>query len=414
MAPVGVRALSEPKPLHWSFFVTAGVALCAIWAVVYTFAQLERARFVDELEQQIAQGKERDATQALRKLAQLRDPPLEVFVVAATAPSREVALQAQELIADMLRSWRHDAKSSRGASRVASRLERLAAALDAQRGRMTSLDVRWIDRTTDQMLQLADAAPPEEFVSFSMRCESLLAFSRSYELEPRSNVMPVATAVDTSPADLFAPPSRVALQSILGMEMPTVLDELNLPPELPPRLLLPSLVPNQSAAPMPRPFQQPSDNAATPVAPVSESEETSDADMSPASPTQVESRVLLERWLVQTGSHQLEIERELQRRGFGNLRSDIVRLGLTGDRGARVQLVHDLPAIRGLGARAWLMLLAEDDDPEVRQAAVGVMATSRDAELLERAWNVAVHDRDPRVAELAKQMRHRQSTAGLR
>jgi hypothetical protein len=136
--------------------------------------------------------------------------------------------------------------------------------------------------------------------------------------------------------------------------------------------------------------------------------------MSAASPTQVESRALLERWLVQTGSQQQEIERELKRRGFGNLRSDIVRLGLTGDRGARIQLVHDLPAIRGLGARAWLMLFAEDEDPEVRQAAVGVMATSRDAELLERAWNVAVHDRDPRVAELTKQIRHHQSTAGLR
>jgi hypothetical protein len=79
-----------------------------------------------------------------------------------------------------------------------------------------------------------------------------------------------------------------------------------------------------------------------------------------------------------------------------------------------VQLVDDLLGLPGNGAMAWLLLLSDDENAEVRLTVVSVMATSRDAELLERAWQVALHDRDPRIAGLADRLRDRRASSNLR
>ena len=118
----------------------------------------------------------------------------------------------------------------------------------------------------------------------------------------------------------------------------------------------------------------------------------------------IDSHALLERWLAAKGTTKKQVERELKRRGFGVLRSDVVRLALSDDSAARTQLVHDLLALPGVGAKAWLMFLADDRDVEVRLAAVTVMATSKDSQLLEKAWQVALHDRDPRIAGLVERL----------
>jgi hypothetical protein len=70
-------------------------------------------------------------------------------------------------------------------------------------------------------------------------------------------------------------------------------------------------------------------------------------------------------------------------------------------------LVQDLPATPGIGSAAWLLMFAEDADAEVRLSAVTMMAASSDEELLEKAWQVALHDRDPRIASLAQRLRVR-------
>jgi hypothetical protein len=60
-----------------------------------------------------------------------------------------------------------------------------------------------------------------------------------------------------------------------------------------------------------------------------------------------------------------------------------------------------------VNARPWLTLLAEDSDADVRLAAVAIMATSSDPVLIEKAWQAAIHDRDPRIAEIAGRLRDR-------
>lgn len=396
--------MSETKPLRWSFLVTFSVVLCAIWGVVWTLARVEHARLVSELSRRIATAPEDEATRALRQITQLRDPPIETIVLAATSPAREVSRQARDSIADLLRKWQHESQSDRGAARVAARLERLAVALAAEQAELSALDLPWLEATTEKMLRLATDAPPDDALTFTECCESLLLLVRGGRAERRAEIVPAANAIlKSAPLGLFAPPSRVALQSIASTDAPEILDEDNPPPARPEF--------STDAAPMPRPFHQPPAETLQEAAPMPAAETPPADDELTDSWAAMGSRKLLERWLVESDATQREIELELGRRGFGRLRSDVVRLALSSnDRAARVQLVHELSAIPGLGAKAWLMLLAEDPNAEVRLTAVSVMATSSDAELLERAWNVALHDVDPRVASLADRVRNRQRT----
>lgn len=400
--------MSEFKPLRWSSLVTFSITVCAIWAIVWTLACAEHARLVRELSNRVATAPERDAKLALRQLAQLHEPPLEAIVLAAASPTRGVAEQAQESLTDLLRKWQHEAKSSRGAHRVAARLERLAIALDAGQVPLAELDRSWFERTLETMLRLANVAPPEEGLAFIDHCESMLLAAEGLDFGPRSRVVPVANAMlQTAPMGLFAPPSRLALQTIIHAESPQVLDENDAPPAPP------AFAPDASS--MPRPLRQESGDSLSPPKPLPAEASPPEVQKLSDPLAAVSARMLLESWLDAKGTDRQAIERELRERGFGHLRSDVARVALgTKNTAERVQLVQDLPQLPAIGAKAWLMLLAEDADAEVRRMAVSVMATSRDRELLDCAWNVAVRDSDPRVAGMAQQLRDRRSMVSTR
>jgi len=389
--------------------VTFSITVCAIWAIVWTLARVEHTRLVRELAHQVATAPEADATWALRQMAQLQEPPLENIVLAAASPTRDVARQAQDSLTELLHKWQHESKSGRGAARVARRLERLAISLDAEQIALTQMDPQWFERTLETMLRLAGpASPADNGLAFTEQCESMLLAARSTNAGPRSEVVPVASAIlQSAPAGLFAPPSRLALQTIVPTDGPAVLEEDDAPPA-PPAF-------SPDASPMPRPFRHESGGSLDPPEPMPAAAAPQE-DRALSEPlAAADSRALLEAWLNAKGPSQLEIERELHRRGFGHLRSDVVRVALDSQNSAeRVQLVVDLPTIPAIGAKAWLMLLAADPDAEVRRMVVSVMATSNDPELIDRAWNAALRDSDSRVAAMAEQLRERRTIAGTR
>ncbi len=125
----------------------------------------------------------------------------------------------------------------------------------------------------------------------------------------------------------------------------------------------------------------------------------------------VDSRDLLRRWLSADASDVQAIDRELARRGFGRLTTRLVRQFFSDDAEERMRLVDDVLTEPGAGAGAWLLLLAQDSDAEVRLFAVTLMATSNDATIVEKAWQAAIRDRDPRIADLAGRLRERRTGA---
>jgi hypothetical protein len=127
-----------------------------------------------------------------------------------------------------------------------------------------------------------------------------------------------------------------------------------------------------------------------------------------------DSRELLARWLVASGGDVFPLEEELTRRGFGRLSARLVRQLFSDDPAERLRLVDDILTQPGVDARPWLILLADDSAADVRLLAVTIMATSDDPTLIEKAWQVAIHDRDPRIASLASRLRDRRDSAQRR
>jgi hypothetical protein len=127
-----------------------------------------------------------------------------------------------------------------------------------------------------------------------------------------------------------------------------------------------------------------------------------------------DSRELLRCWLTATGSAVLPLEEELTHRGFGRLSARLVEQLFSDDAEDRLRLVDEVLIEPGIDARPWLLLLADDNHADVRLLTVTIMATSNDSTLIEKAWQVAIRDRDPRIAGLADRLRERRDTAERR
>jgi hypothetical protein len=361
----------------------------------------------------------KQAKAALKQMARMPRPPLDLFVTAATSPSRQISHQAQVSLSELLRKWQHQLKAGRSVGQVSDRLQELAAALERERELFSARDDRWVAKVAEQLILLANMAPPDDRLGLALHCDSLLARTKARTGHTSSEVIPIASTADDVTADsLFGPPSRSAIQSLLSTIDTTSNRATRRDTSRSPRASAfgqadssirgsrPDLR-ESVPAPLPRKFVQPNRETVESASPIPVFV-PKPAGVTSADPwATIESRALLERWLAVNGARKLQIEQELQRRGFGYLRPDLVRLAMSGDSKERTRLVRDLLDTPGVGTKAWLMLLSADADAEVRLAAVSVMATSSDAELLESAWQAALHDRDPRIAGLAERLRDR-------
>jgi hypothetical protein len=85
---------------------------------------------------------------------------------------------------------------------------------------------------------------------------------------------------------------------------------------------------------------------------------------------------------------------ELDRRGVKGPLVEVARRAADPNPTVRLQLAESLPTLNGVDARPWLLELSYDDDAAVRAAAVTLMATSGDLDLLKRVQQVSLDDPD--------------------
>ena len=90
-------------------------------------------------------------------------------------------------------------------------------------------------------------------------------------------------------------------------------------------------------------------------------------------------------------------EEELERQGFDALHLELARQLTDPDPRVRRELAESLPAMPGIDAHVWLVWLSRDEHADVRLAAMTVMATSSDPNVLRRIEQMARSDADPRV-----------------
>ena len=94
-------------------------------------------------------------------------------------------------------------------------------------------------------------------------------------------------------------------------------------------------------------------------------------------------------------------EAELTRRGFTHRQIEVGKHLTSTDAEERRRWAEALPGLRGVDTKQWLLILSRDESADVRRAAVILMATSQDPQMLARVEEVARDDPEPALRQQA-------------
>jgi hypothetical protein len=403
--------------------------------VIAKLIALERADIIAELGDRVAHGDSPDASAAVRQLAAMPRAPVSILVSAATSGDREVAEEAKHCIGRLLRRVQRQIEAGGRARPVARQLAELAESLAAQRTMFSPADDRWLASTTRKVLRLAHRIPPRHTPVVAVHCDAILSGIALPDLpagdladndvgigepvRPAHLQSEVPVASSAAPQDIAAEPAHLSerldpnvspglsTEELLGAPWRTSWSHpiFRMAPALP--INAAPVGAGSRAAPDGESYP-PELRAPTQSPPVGETPPTEPQAPEPPM-AEVESRELLRRWLSAEGSEVLPLEEELTRRGFGRLSARLVEQLFSADWNDRLALVDGVLTEPGVDARPWLMLLSDDANADVRLLAVTIMATSNDAVLVEKAWQVSIRDHDSRIAALAGRLRERRN-----
>jgi hypothetical protein len=417
----------------------------------------QRSDLIANLSDCIAHGETREAIEAVHKLAAIPNPPVEVLVMAAASDEHETAGAAQVEIDRLLRRWQREVETKRRYTAIGRNLGKLAWSLSETRPDFSESDHVWLAGAVRKILRIANKFPASQTPLVAAHCDAVLTAIGGIRLPPEIDETLAAIDFNDSIENEANPQSNLDARA-RGSEIRGLSDDAESLGKTPATLAPPkSVAPihgagdaassSTNAAPanelrsggiaddsatdplssrplIPgRPSASPPVFRILPAAPIKEPARDNEAQIRmipdtgatakgsgplPANPfTDLHVRELLKAWLAAEKADAEPIARELARRGFGRLSKPMVRQFFSDNPQDRMRLVDRALAQPGSGSEAWLLLLAGDEDADVRLFAVTFMATSNNAALVEKAWQLAIRDHDPRVADLASRMRER-------
>lgn len=451
-----------------SSLYTLPIVIVIGFSTVAGLAAWQRSDVINELIDQIAHGEKADAAAAVRQLAAISNPPLEVLVDAASSDERATAEAAQVALNRLLSQWKQQLDDHQRTSRISAQLTELAKYLATQRRAFTKADYPWLAGTTHKIMTLANSCPAKRTPLVAMHCDQILAAIDASEtsgavrsapkpLQPSRDNQQISPAVDSPETSQQRLEREFSRFPAPPMDAQSGKGENATSPKSPEFQQLPRdearAVPNNLPTPVAEHQQSDAVNehvesgkaggneTQTPIGDVSNrpgwslpmlrmqpktSTTPSAADNLPRQPkplsaeavsTAVPSesvRSLMERWLAAYDkgkeADRTKLEASLAARGFKLLPEKLVRAYVSADDTSRPRIIDRVFAEPKIDSRLWLALLAEDENAEVRLAAVTMMATSSDAGLVEKAWQVSIRDRDPRIADLASRIHERRDS----
>lgn len=395
-----------------SSYLSVPVIVVVLFLLVAKLVAMQRAEIIAELSDRVEHHDPEDASVALRQLGEMPRPPIVVLIAAASGADRQVAREAQQAITRLLRRAQQQLEAGRGAKSVSRQLTELARELADHCHAFPAADQEWLVSTAQRIVRLANDVPQKHAPVVATNCDLILTSIPTTAATANMPAGPQDSATQNPPSVATAIATETAPVNRPGEAGEPVIEESDERYNAPWRAdrpqpvfrPLPSQTNSQPAPPTVAPT--PSSNSTPPELPA-------DVELIGRPLANIETRTLLQKRHDTGGKGMTAQERELlKQRGFDPLPPQFLQRLFSSTKD-RLQLVDEVVQHPGIHAGPWLILLAGDPDPEVRLAAVTLMATSTDSALVEQAWQAAIHDRDPRVAALASRLRERRA-AGQR
>jgi hypothetical protein len=450
-----IAVLAPPK--RRASLYTLPIMIMIGFLSVVGLAAWQRSETIADLADRVARGEKSESASAVRQLAAIPKPPLAVLVEASASDERVTAETAQVAINRLLGQWQKQVDTNERTSSVAAQLTELTAALAAHRDAYAPADYPWLAGATRKVMRIAEKCPPKKTPLVALHCDEIFAVvernasrakaaNDSDEVDCRGEQAKIASRAGTVPPEsqqsilerefLSFPTPSITNYLWPGEEMPTNSPPLSQIPEA----IEPSspfggirpataghdrIVPPADAFPIGQQWS-PADGAVRPEwsLPIFRVMPLGPADAAPESgppaatavalpaadgdsQESAKTRALIAEWNDASEYQRHGIEEKLADRGFRRMSSRLVKQYLSDDSHERLRVVDSVLTEPDVDPRPWLLLLADDEDAEIRLQAVTVMATSNDERLIEAAWETAIGDRDPRIADLAERLKAR-------
>jgi hypothetical protein len=450
----------QKKRRRFALYKSLPLVVAIVLVIVAKMAALQRADIIARLTDQIDQGSTPEATAAVRQLGTMPYPPIGSLVAAAANNDHEIADEAQLAISRLLRRCQRNLETKRRVRLVARQLDELAELLHANMDEFSQQDHDWLATTARKILELANRCSVGQTPLVAVHCDAIIetmSTNKSAEVTAAEGDLPAkppaiqkngTTTEDQNSSsarhtrlnqefDAYANQQQnthyvndnsnqnaggdtqsemapitattdnrqndATLDNAASQDAPSDVPERESPSSRPVFRILP-------AAPLKPTLVVPQ----VAPAPGSNTLRIADARAATREAAGVTSRELIKCWLEAQGFEASALKEELAVRGFSSLPRELAQRLASHDARERLQLVDDVLATPDVSARPWLTMLADDSDADVRLAAVSIMATSSDPDLIEKAWQTAIRDRDPRIADLAGKLRDRRENIGRR
>ncbi|HCK41952.1 MAG: hypothetical protein CMJ72_09495 [Planctomycetaceae bacterium] len=409
-------------------FVLTAIGAVLAWSVWPDITRWQHQQAIQSRVAVLGEYEDARVKIPLRQIAEYGNSAIDTLVLAAASKRRAVAEVARQILIEKLTNWQlrltkyEDVDSSNSIVQLAASLsmhiERFG---DGGKQWAESLTLRLIDLSEDlkipnsgRMLsdcnRILEAIPPQ-----GPRLQSLAAYHGTSTREARLPPVP------EMPLEILAVPSErvveveryvAPLPQVIEKQLGALEGAASDAAHLPESSWLPQGESILQIVPLPNKTQielLPEDRvrANSPVVP-------SDLVVVIPTPAEMERRleqldklaseILLDR-LPLVDFYEAGVIREVLRgRGFKDSHLAILQQITSSDVEVRLQVIQDLSELPAGQARRILRTLLKDKNAEVRYRSLSAMATTQEPELFELAKEIAISDRDSRVAELASRI----------
>ncbi|TWT77062.1 hypothetical protein Pla123a_24920 [Posidoniimonas polymericola] len=315
---------------------------------------------------------------AISELAQLGPSAVPALLDAAVSDDREVAVPARAQVEALLDDWAY--------SRPAAFEDRCLALIEGVADREPQLTPSgrvWARRLGDHALRKLNASRSSGDGYLIMAVERLYALAD----QPPQYIDQPLRVRRISPVEIAQSPGG-ALQPAPAFKAPIA----------PPKPLVAAAAPESPSLPDPRPIEA---APAAPISPVEQPIARGPAPLDWREPTPDPSEAAEPQRLPSDTTADGPI---------GNvaatppgLPTEVTSL-LEGTPVDRLRLVEQLLTGRHENAAEILLRLARDPEPKVRLSAISALGSSTNPQLTEAAYQLAVHDEDPKVSRLATEL----------